>query len=460
MPVIKIDAADLRQFGGIEIFMDNNNFASLSSLDVELTGNFDADCMATLINYLQKRQTSFKSLRLSKDVNDVPCILNYSPARTIIVSQGIHKIGDFSICNCSVNKLVISSSVQNIGLKAFRNSTIHKIEISSKNVFFSMQEHILINNLTGAIVAFESDFGVPKIIENMNKAENVKLWENIKSAYDFSLEGPVFWKNNYAEKKAELKKVQFPDNGSGQLEALQFCLSKNIDAEGNLFFMPFEELWYRSDGDNLRLLVKILKSLTGEQRAVAKKIQEESVLFYTTSLFHPGKELLIFFQAENGIEFIAPEMNLYLFFPNEEINLIPSYLDYLKLNFVKLTKAYSLEKGNPDELLKTEDISQSDRSILLDKLKPDLSNEKLVNEYMNRIKHLARTHHFEVSVTKNNEDFKIRLDQNNTKLRDDTFAFESNEKIETFITETEKAFSELDKDFAEIEQAIKFFNEA
>ena len=127
MPVIKLDAADFRQFGVLEIFMDNNNFASLSTLDVELTGNFDADCMATLINYLQKRQTSFKSLRLSKDVNDVPCILNYSPARTIIVSQGNHKIGDFSICNCSVNKLVISSSVQNIGLKAFRNSTIHKI---------------------------------------------------------------------------------------------------------------------------------------------------------------------------------------------------------------------------------------------------------------------------------------------------------------------------------------------
>ena len=41
-----------------------------------------------------------------------------------------------------------------------------------------------------------------------------------------------------------------------------------------------------------------------------------------------------------------------------------------------------------------------------------------------------------------------------------TFAFESNERIEAFITETEKAFSELDKDFAEIEQAIKFFNEA
>ena len=206
MAILKIDAEDFRKFGGIQVFMDENKLTSVSSLEVELTGAFGDDCMASLINYLKQNKMIFKSLRLSSDIDSVPCILNYSPARTIIISQGIHQINDYSICNCTVEKLVISSTVQNIGVKAFLNSQFKKIEISSKNLFFSKKESFIVNNLTERIVAFESDSGVPKIIEAINKEENVKLWNNMKGAYDFSLEGPVFWKNNYEEKKVELKK--------------------------------------------------------------------------------------------------------------------------------------------------------------------------------------------------------------------------------------------------------------
>ena len=206
--------------------------------------------------------------------------------------------------------------------------------------------------------------------------------------------------------------------------------------------------------------IDILKSLTGERRAITNNIYENGVLFYSTQLFHPGKEPLLFFQAENGIEFFAPEMNLYLFFPWDETALIPSYLDYLKNNFITLTKAYSLKKGTPEKLLQVNDISKDDRDSLLGKLNSNLANEKLIQEYMKRIKYLARTHHFEVEVKNEQKDYlKIRLDSNNTKLQDKSFCFQKTVAMENLLMDTENQFSKLDKSFADIEQAIKFYNQ-
>ena len=106
------------------------------------------------------------------------------------------------------------------------------------------------------------------------------------------------------------------------------------------------------------------------------------------------------------------------------------------------------------------DISKDDRDSLLGKLNSNLANEKLIQEYMKRIKYLARTHHFEVEVkNEQNNYLKIRLDSNNTKLQDKSFCFQKTVAMENLLMDTENQFSKLDKSFADIEQAIKFYNQ-
>ena len=57
---------------------------------------------------------------------------------------------------------------------------------------------------------------------------------------------------------------------------------------------------------------------------------------------HPREEELFFIEAKNGIELLVPELNLYLFFPDFEMNLIVPYFDYLKRNFISITNEYAV----------------------------------------------------------------------------------------------------------------------
>ena len=455
MPKITIPAEELRKFGSMEIFMNENLVSPVSSYDAELTGTFMNDCIMNFIEYLKEKNLVFKSLRFSLDIDYLPCIFDYAPAKTLIIPEGIHKINDFSICNCIVQKLVIPSSVQNIAPKAFNNSKFKKIELSKNNRFFTMKEKFLVNNLTGATVIFEADSGAPQIIEKINTPQNITLWNNMKSAYNFSAEGPVFWKNNYEEIKPKLKRNDFSELAANRLEALNIFLYKNPDALENLFLIPCDILDKQEYliRNSLTSFIKIIKSFSGKNKAKTGDNRNKEILLYTTKLFHPGTEPLLFVAAENGIELFAPQINLYLFFPDEEIAFIPSYLDYLKINFIAITKKYILNHENHFTLTDKNTITNNDRNQVMNKLQPQKINKDIINELKKRVSHLINLYKLDAVISEKDDCLLIESDPANKK--DCVFSFSTRLFFDRCLRDMNKEISDLENQFKEIAVAVE-----
>lgn len=451
LPKIIISADDLRKFGGLRILMDEQNITSFSNIDVELSGNFTVDCMKSLISYLEEKKSVFKSLTFSPDINYIPGFYGYAPAKTLIIPEGVHEINEFSICSCLINKLYISSTVQKINSKAFFNSQFKKIEVSNKNAFFTMKQANLINTLTEEIITTEITTTGNEIIKKINSTENIQLWNNMKNAYAFTLQGPAFWKKNYDEKKTQLKKVELSKQFANPLEALKHCLSKNQDALKNLFYLPCDIIYNTNFFRDTNDLFNIIKSLTGENRVIHGQRFHESVLLYTTQLMHPGVEPLFFFLAENGIELFAPQINLYLFFPEEEEGLIPSYLDYLKINFIALTKAYIMNQENLHTLTNKDEISNDDRNTLTKKLKLNGNEDKLIEQYVRQIKHLAHSYNLDVTITHNSTSIFVSSTE-----EINGFSFSETISIENLLKNDEAALSRMEEAFRQLHIAVSF----
>ncbi len=449
MAKIKISADDLGKFGGMRILSDELNISNPANFEVELSGKFTVDCMEALISFLKEKKSVFKSLTFSPNIKYVPGVYGYSPAKTLVVPEGVYEIKDFSICNCTVEKLYLSSTVQKISSKAFFNTQFKKIEISKNNSFYSMEQNNLINNLTEEIIVSEIRENCNEIINKINSPENIKLWDNMKSAYKFTVDGPAFWKKNYEEKKAGLEKVEFSKQFTNPLEALKHCLSKNIDALENLVYLPCDIIDSRSFFNDVYDLFNIIKSLTGENRVIHGDSFNKSLLLYTSKLLHPGTEPFFFLLEENGIEVFAPQINLYLFFPEEEAGFIPSYLDYLKNNFITLTKAYIMNHENQNALSDKENISNEDRKSLTKKLELNENRDKLVEQCIRRIKGLANSYNLDVRITADKASIFI-----SSAEEINGFSFLETVSIDSLLTNGESDFLRLDEAFRQLHIAI------
>ena len=449
MPKIKIVADDLRKFGGLKSLMDELKITAPSNYDIELTGNFTVDCMESLISYLKEKNSIFKSLTFSPDINYIPGVYGYAPAKTLFIPEGVYEINEFSICSCLIEKLFISSTVQKINTKAFFNSQFKMIEISKQNAFYSMDRENLVNTLTEEIVASEISISGSELIRKINSPENIQLWNNMKTAYNFTLEGPGFWKKNYEEKKNQLKKSDLPKQFTNKLEALKHCLSKNPDALENLFYLPCGIIYNNRFFGDANDLFNIIKCLTGESGAIHGKQFNESVLLYSTQLMHPGVEPFFFFLDENGIELFAPQINLYLFFPEEEIELIPAYLDYLKINFIALTKAYIMNHENLNTLTDKDEISTDDRNNLTKKLKLNGNNDKLIEQYVHQIKHLANSYNLDVTVSTSSTSISISSSE-----EINGFSFSESLEIDDLLNNAETEISRLEEAFRQLHIAV------
>lgn len=248
-----------------------------------------------------------------------------------------------------------------------------------------------------------------KILQEINSEENKKLWASMINIYSFfSLQGPVFWKNNFDE----FKKNQLNNDTKLSVKELKEIFEMKIDSKENLTFL-FESAIPNDFLRNFYALADIFKSLTKEKGGNPPAAGKTTVLLYNTGLFHAGKEPLFFLQAEKGIEFLAPNLNLYLYFSNSETSLIEPYFDYLKNNFIAITKEYEtftkgktvvdLYKKSEKDKDDIQKMAENARKRMLKKLSNEISPEKIILDTEKRLKNFADSCNLTLNITKHDE---------------------------------------------------------
>ena len=298
-----------------------------------------------------------------------------------------------------------------------------------------------------------------KILERINSRENQELWSSMVNTFSlFSIKGPVFWKINYEKNKEQLLKAASSSEGLS-LTKLKLLFEKNCDTDGNLegnLILASEKDLPSDFIDNSQKLISSLKEITKDKRALYSSAGAFSVLLYSTKLFHPGKEKLFFIQVKNGIEFLAPELNLYLFFPDSETHLIEAYFEYLKNNFINLTKEYAaFIKGKTltDRLKEKEnenlnDISYNARKLMLQKIKNANSQDSIIDRADKKIKELATYYNLHLNISKHEDSFKLIITSNDNNLKNRSFDFTVSKRI--LIENYDNTMQMLEKEFKRI----------
>lgn len=301
-----------------------------------------------------------------------------------------------------------------------------------------------------------------KILNRINSEENQELWASMVNTFSlFSIKGPVFWKINYEKNKEQLLKAASSSEDIS-LTQLKLLFEKNCDSGENLgsnLILVAEKDLPSDFIENSQKLISSLKEITKDKRALYSAAGDFSVLLYSTKLFHPGQEKLFFIQVKNGIEFLAPDLNLYLFFPDSETPLIEAYFEYLKNNFINLTKEYAaFIKGKTlkDRLKEKEnlnDITYNARNRMLQKIKNTNSHEQLIEKAAKKIKELAAYYNLNLNISKHEESFKLFITSNDNNLNNRSFDLTVQKRI--LIENYDNTMQMLEKEFKRMAYIIK-----
>lgn len=303
-----------------------------------------------------------------------------------------------------------------------------------------------------------------KILNRINSEENQELWASMVNTFSlFSIKGPVFWKINYEKNKEQLLKAASSSEDIS-LTQLKLLFAKNCDSGENLgsnLILVSEKDLPSDFIDNSQKLISSLKEITKDKRALYSAAGDFSVLLYSTKLFHPGQEKLFFIQAKNGIEFLAPDLNLYLFFPDSETPLIEAYFEYLKNNFINLTKEYAaFIKGKTlkDRLKEKEkenlnNITYNARNRMLQKIKNTNSHEQLIEKAAKKIKELAAYYNLNLNISKHEESFKLFITSNDNNSNNRSFDLTVQKRI--LIENYDNTMQMLEKEFKRMAYIIK-----
>ena len=303
-----------------------------------------------------------------------------------------------------------------------------------------------------------------KILNRINSEENQELWTSMVNTFSlFSIKGPVFWKINYEKNKEQLLKAASSSEDIS-LTQLKLLFEKNCDSGENLgsnLILASEKDLPSDFIDNSQKLISSLKEITKDKRALYSAAADFSVLLYSTKLFHSGQEKLFFIQVKNGIEFLAPDLNLYLFFPDSETPLIEAYFEYLKNNFINLTKEYAaFIKGKTlkDRLKEKEkenlnDITYNARNRMLQKIKNTNSHEQLIEKAAKKIKELAAYYNLNLNISKHEESFKLFITSNDNNSNNRSFDLTIQKRI--LIENYNNTMQMLEKEFKRIAYIIK-----
>ena len=448
MGKIEIHANDINKFGGLVILFNQKSKKKLSQTDVILYGNFDSRCMNMLTDYVKENNLAFNSLTFSSDIDFVPVLVSCDFVESIIIPEGIRIIPDYTFCNCQLKKIRIASTVQNIGKRAFINFSVDQIEIEN-NLFFSKKEKDLIYKLTNEIILQEEKEELPEFLTAINSKENIKLWNSLKDTYKFSIKISDFWKKEYEMTKDKLSEKALPQGCKNLLEGLQISLRQLPDSYGNIQMFPDVDFKYGSFSQMYCEFTEILKSVSGERRALYKSFEKEKgLLIYSSIMLHPGKENLYFVELENGIEFVIPGLYLYLFFPLEEVALIPSFIEYLARNLISLTKKFALMKEKT-VLVKPEFISEKDRKAIIKKLSSEEYDKKKIKDFADkRITYLAESHNLKIQIIYERDELLISSNKKDKGEENVDWTFRIS--AEEILKNPESTLQQLDYEFGRI----------
>lgn len=96
-----------------------------------------------------------------------------------------------------------------------------------------------------------------------------------------------------------------------------------------------------------------------------------------------------------------------------------------------------------------DEISNYDRNILTKKLKLNENNDKLIEQYVRQIKHLANSYNLDVTVTTSSTSICI-----SSAEEINGFSFSDLLLIETLLNNSESEFSRLEEAFRQLHIAV------
>lgn len=141
--------------------------------------------------------------------------------------------------------------------------------------------------------------------------------------------------------------------------------------------------------------------------------------------------------------------------------MIEAYFEYLKNNFINLTKEYAaFIKGKTlkDRLKEKEkenlnDITYNARNRMLQKIKNTNSHEQLIEKAAKKIKELAAYYNLNLNISKHEESFKLFITSNDNNLNNRSFDLTVQKRI--LIENYDNTMQMLEKEFKRMAYIIK-----
>ena len=357
-----------------------------------------------------------------------------------------------SLKNCEVK---VSGNLSRLGLLVLgeylktNNVKLKSLELSDGSSLYEINGYNVVSE-NYSRKRYGKDW---RILEQINSMQNKQLWASMVNTYSFfSLKGPLFWKNKYDSIKTQLNAT---DSEIFFIKKLEMEFSNNCDAEKNLIYVSQKD----TPCDFLtqsQKMIGLMQGITKDNNAKKAGDEEYKVLLYDTQLLHPGTEALFFIQAKNGIELLAPKLNLYLFFPDSETHLIIPFFDYLKNNFIKITKEYaSFVKGTTiADILKeremedeSQKITEDDKNLMLARIKAAASPEQIIQNVIKEVGEFALKYNLSLCCDNNNDsiDFFVREKKSTADSRCFDFSIPKHDLIEQYDKMKEMIKSEIVK---------------
>ena len=353
---INISSKDVRTFGGFSLFVAENNI-NISECELVTSGEFSFDCVNEVATYLAKNKLHLKSFTYSKDYKIAYIVSNYLIAKKIIIPEGVLRVENM-LClydaeNCKdvlyLDEMKLPSSLLEVKNRAFIKYRVDNIEID--NFYFKKDKVSLINTFTKENVLFF----------NLEKKQSVKGNNDVKqkaTRFDVTFCGTEFWIKNYYQIKQQLKPVQFNFTNKNPLNELVENLMDIPD------FFDSWEVEQKYSFKYFFLIAKLKEIILNCDVGY----DMNPILLYTSYSFVKDKDVKILFELDHsGINMIIPDLNMFLPFKKDELNLIHSYLDYLETNLYDLLQQ---QKGTEIflSLQEKKQLDDKDRENILNML--------------------------------------------------------------------------------------------
>ena len=411
MNAITIHADQIRMFGRADRYFLENPVEDFSRTEAVLEGAFSDICFENLLSYLQKNQVRFHSLTFSPSVETVPYCTDYLPSENLIIPEGVKFIKNFTFINAGIKTLELPSTVQKIGERAFINCRIQNIHLAYDNPLFVLKGGTVRNSLTKQVI-LRTESSCQEMMAKWYGSDRA-LWRALSEKRELSVHRARYWKDYFESVKPELQaKKVFASVNTKQdaLSQLKMLLQSLPDSFGNIFSLPVTEyadrffpylmsLQYITEGKQARFYPDQSSCFRSFFPAAS------TVYCYHTQLLAPESIPVLFNHINDGFEMIIPKLQLFLFFPEADLTLIPAFIRQLGNTLAEhLQKLFALEDTDdapegPAFQNDTMQISQNSRQNILARMDNHQSDsdQKIILLNIGKLSALGKRHSFNLT---------------------------------------------------------------